>query len=56
MKYKYTISIVFISLLSLACSKEIAQVFEGFKKPSNFPEPFYKFENNPITKAGFDLG
>jgi cytochrome c peroxidase len=56
MKYKYTISIVFFSLLSLACSKEIAQVFEGFKKPSNFPEPVYKFENNPITKAGFDLG
>ena len=47
---------MFISLLTIACAKEIAQVFEGFKRPSNFPDPVYKFENNQVTKAGFELG
>ncbi|MFM1971943.1 MAG: hypothetical protein RL185_625 [Bacteroidota bacterium] len=56
MKQKYSILLLFISLLTIACTKEIAQVFEGFKKPSNFPDPVYKFENNQVTKAGFELG
>ena len=56
MKQKYSILLLFISLLTIACTKEITQVFEGFKKPSNFPDPVYKFENNQVTKAGFELG
>lgn len=56
MKQKYSILLLFISLLTIACTKEIVQVFEGFKKPSNFPDPVYKFENNQVTKAGFELG
>lgn len=56
MKQKYSILLLFISLLTIACTKEIVQVFEGFKKPSNFPDPLYKFENNQVTKAGFELG
>ncbi len=43
MKQKYSILLLFISLLTIACTKEITQVFEGFKKPSNFPDPVYKF-------------
>lgn len=27
-----------------------------FKRPSNFPEPTYTFDNNPVTKDGFLLG
>lgn len=56
MKQKYSILLLFISLLTIACTKEIVQVFVGFKKPSNFPDPVYKFENNQVTKAGFELG
>jgi len=28
----------------------------SFRKPVNFPEPVYTFENNPLTKDGFELG
>ena len=27
-----------------------------FEKPAHFPEPTYTFENNPVTKEGFELG
>jgi cytochrome c peroxidase len=27
-----------------------------FKVPANFPEPVYAFENNAVTKEGFELG
>ncbi len=27
-----------------------------FVKPDNFPEPTYTFQNNPVTKDGFELG
>ncbi|MFZ9220426.1 MAG: cytochrome-c peroxidase [Sediminibacterium sp.] len=48
--------LLFIAMITMACSKQITQLFEGFKKPSNFPDPVYKFENNQITQAGFELG
>ncbi len=28
----------------------------AFEKPENFPESTYTFENNPVTKEGFELG
>ncbi|MEN0003571.1 MAG: cytochrome c peroxidase [Bacteroidota bacterium] len=28
----------------------------AFRQPTNFPEPTYTFDNNPTTKAGFELG
>lgn len=56
MKPKQIIYLLFVSFFILACKKEVAQLFEGFHKPSNFPEPVYKFENNEVTKAGFELG
>jgi cytochrome c peroxidase len=30
--------------------------FTGFTKPSNFPDPLYRFQYNEVTKEGFELG
>jgi len=51
----------FFSLFIYACKKEtnireVMSNFWGFQKPSNFPDPVYKLENNRITEAGFLLG
>lgn len=27
-----------------------------FRRPANFPEPVYTFDNNPLSKEGFELG
>ena len=46
-----------IGLLVLLCSAgKMVDIFEGFKKPANFPEPVYNFSKNPVTKDGFELG
>ncbi len=45
-----------ILALLVACSKEMIDRFEGFQKPSHFPEPAYHFSTNPITENGFKLG
>lgn len=55
-----TILLSFAVLLS-ACTKEeaaspVATQFPGFKQPSTFPNPIYKFENNAVTEARFVLG
>lgn len=42
-----------------ACNKELTYEYEnfrGFVKPSNFPEPVYHFDTNPVTKERFELG
>ena len=42
-----------------ACQKaEVSRsdLFQGFVKPSHFPEPVYDFSRNPVTEAGFELG
>ena len=50
-----------MGIFVLACKKnqpvkeEIESMF-GFVKPVNFPEPEYDFDNNKVTKAGFELG
>ncbi len=60
-------SIVFaITLIVLlnACNKEAdntpnpspVKEFVGFVQPQEFPNPLYKFNNNPITEKGFYLG
>ncbi len=46
--------IVFVILLTSA--GKIMNEFTGFKKPSNFPDPVYDMNKNPITKEGFELG
>lgn len=56
MQKKHWIVILVISGLSVACSKQIVEMFEGFIKPSNFPAPVYHFNSNAITKAKFELG
>lgn len=56
MNYRYYIvAIVFLTGL-YACEKNVVETFISFKKPVNFPEPAYHFENNKVTQAGFDLG
>lgn len=45
------------AIFILACSKsEQFIAFIGFRQPADFPAPAYKFENNPVTKEGFELG
>jgi cytochrome c peroxidase len=54
-------SIFILSILS-SCTKDdttstpIDTTFKGFEKPANFPEPIYRFQYNPVTQAGFELG
>lgn len=40
----------------VACRKEWEEVFTGFRKPVNFPEPIYRIADNPVTKEKFELG
>lgn len=56
MNRKYWFFIFLFVAGMYACNKEIIEGFAGFNKPVNFPEPVYKFENNKITQAGFELG
>ncbi|MDX1904418.1 MAG: cytochrome c peroxidase [Thermonemataceae bacterium] len=55
MKKKWTLFLLFYLLFLQACQKENEPIL-SFQNPSNFPEPSYDFENNPITRAGFELG
>lgn len=51
-----------ILIFFAACTKEESKTvtpttqFVGFEKPANFPEPLYRFQNNAVTKEGFELG
>lgn len=63
MNQKHWIIIVSLGLFILACKKEAdhplmdgINKFMGFQKPVNFPEPVYNFEQNKVTKEGFELG
>lgn len=58
MSRKYWIFIILFLAGLYACRKEFAGAipFEGFQKPSNFPEPVYHFNTNTVTKDGFELG
>jgi cytochrome c peroxidase len=60
MNRNYWIVIIFFLAGIYACQKEVietgAEPFAGFQKPSNFPEPVYHFNTNPVTKDGFELG
>ena len=61
MNRKHWTVLLSLGLFILACKKdnpvkEEIESWLGFVQPANFPEPEYKFENNPVTKAGFELG
>lgn len=47
-----------VVLLLLTCERSGEEAFNpyAFRVPDHFPPPTYNLENNPITKAGFDLG
>ena len=62
---KTKLNFLFLSIIVVliySCKKEEsikitpATVFEGFQKPSNFPEPVYRFQYNEVTEEGFKLG
>lgn len=56
MHKKHWITIVLISVVSFAGSREGRNAFTGFKRPSNFPPPVYHFSTNRLTQAKFELG
>ena len=61
MRTKHWLVLFMVAIFIVACEKNndsdnAINTFLGFKKPANFPEPAYKFENNKVTKAGFELG
>nr|WP_039866111.1 cytochrome c peroxidase [Pedobacter sp. BAL39] len=61
MNKKHWIVLFAFGLFIYACKKdhpvkEEIESWLGFVKPVNFPDPEYKFANNPITKEGFELG
>ena len=47
-----------ISFVLFSCKKAEIETYKewGFEKPSHFPEPHYKFENNKQNYDRFDLG
>lgn len=57
--YKQLWVLVLLGCIVYACKKgsEAApDLFPGFTRPANFPEPVYDFSRNPVTKDGFELG
>ncbi|RYZ98546.1 MAG: cytochrome-c peroxidase, partial [Sphingobacteriaceae bacterium] len=61
MKSKLTVIVTVCTLIAfVACRKEKEKEPQiddiKFVVPANFPKPVYGFENNAITKNGFDLG
>jgi cytochrome c peroxidase len=58
MDRKYWIFVIFFLAGIYACRKEFVDkmAFTGFQKPSNFPVPLYRFNTNPVTEDGFELG
>jgi cytochrome c peroxidase len=57
MRKNYLVFIFLFVTGILACNKEeVNEIFEGFKKPANFPVPSYHLNTNPVSKAGFELG
>ncbi|WP_126974296.1 cytochrome-c peroxidase [Gynurincola endophyticus] len=55
-KKQYTIILAFITIV-IACNKDVTEeFFAGFIKPAHFPDPVYRFADNPVTKEGFELG
>ncbi len=54
-KYPFILLIVFVAGVN-ACNKNNSASPVSFSKPSNFPEPAYRFANNTITRDRFELG
>ncbi|MBX2893472.1 MAG: cytochrome-c peroxidase [Saprospiraceae bacterium] len=54
MKNSCTVWLLLVLLLA-SCGKD-EQPFAGVPQPSNFPQPVYNLDKNPVTEAGFALG
>ncbi len=56
---KFMACVVAVAGLLAACTGEDNSPVQNpyaFRQPSNFPAAAYTFENNPVTKDGFELG
>lgn len=59
---KKWIVLIGLVIVAYACKKadetlpDLDELFPGFLKPGHFPEPVYKFTENEVTEAGFELG
>lgn len=55
-----TLFFLFILLVFVGCQKDQPTISAvdpfTFDQPSHFPKPVYQYTNNPLTKAGFELG
>jgi cytochrome c peroxidase len=51
-------SIIFFSYLTGSCKKDDRNDLEFLQQviPEGFPDPVYRFADNPLTKEGFELG
>jgi cytochrome c peroxidase len=50
------VAVILVSATFFSCKKDdSAEPYQVFQ-PSNFPAPAYDLEQNPVTKAGFELG
>jgi cytochrome c peroxidase len=58
MKKQLIISALALVSVVFGCKKDETEQGPSyeFRKPENFPEPTYTFDNNPVTEAGFKLG
>jgi len=51
----YLTILIFVAGI-IACNKNVVDEVVTFVNPSYFPKPTYNLENNPISKAKFELG
>ncbi len=61
MRQKHWTILALLIAFIVACKKNqepdgAIESFIGFVQPANFPQPVYPLGNNPVTKAGFELG
>ncbi|WP_158237918.1 cytochrome c peroxidase [Emticicia sp. TH156] len=56
MKPGIRIGLLFVAIMAVFLSFRGAQDPGLFSVPSNFPEPRYRFADNPLTTAGVELG
>lgn len=55
--YRKHFVVIFIFIVGIvACNKDVVDEVITFVNPSYFPKPNYNLDNNPITKAKFELG
>lgn len=58
MKRRHLAFFIVLFTTLTACKKETLPETESieFQQPVHFPQPLYNFSNNPVNRAGFELG